>query len=75
MIETDNNNMITTEEAHRLLLKEREQRGKACGDEINNILQKYNCKLDWVETYRNGQLIDARWQIVPGAIGVPERND
>ena len=57
--------VVTAEEARKLVQEERQQRGRQCGDEINKILEKYRCRLEWLEVRRGGQLVDARWQVIP----------
>lgn len=57
--------VVTAEEARQLVAQERQQRGQTCGELINKVLEKYRCRLEWVEVRRGGRLTEARWQIVP----------
>ena len=57
--------VITAEKAKELVQQERQQRGEACGNEINKLLAKYRCRMEWVEVHVNGRLTEAKWRIVP----------
>ena len=55
---------ITTEDARIALLDDQQQRVNAALQELQVLLRKYRVRLDWVETRRNGQLLDAGFKLV-----------
>lgn len=59
------NNELSLEEIKRMVSQERQQRAQTCKEKLDKLLKEHRCRLDWIESWRNGQLIEAGWHIVP----------
>jgi hypothetical protein len=53
------------EDALKIVEEARRRDIEQCTQELNQLLKKYNCTLQWVETRANGQLVNGELMVRP----------
>jgi len=56
--------VLTPERAREALVEDQARRAKVCGAELQALLTKHRCRLDWMETRRNGVVVDSGIRLV-----------
>lgn len=52
-------------DVRQLVAEDRKRRAKACQQAINAALAQNRCRLDWIETRRNGEIVERGFAVVP----------